>query len=149
VGSEILRSAGWLGFGPDEEHAKERILAAGGAGLQRLIAYRAFEDVHWVALLAYYGFLGLAAFVLLLLRLLGAALRARALASDPVERALAAVLVALLVLVFPLSFLAPTLDFRAFAYPFWLLAGLVLGAAGRRASARRARAPALVAWAAP
>jgi hypothetical protein len=149
VGAEIARSAGWLGFGPDQEHVKQRLLRSGGASLHRLIAYRAFEDVHWVALLAYYGFLGLAAFVFLLLRLLGAALRARAAASEPVERALAAVLVALLVLVFPLSFLAPTLDFRAFAFPFWLLSGLVLGAAGRRTVPRRARAPAPVAWGAP
>ncbi len=136
VGGEIARSAGWLGFGPDEQNAKERLLRSGGASLHRLIAYRAFEDVYWVALLAYYGFLGLTAFLLLLASLVRPALRARA-AEDRWERGAAGALLALLLVLGPLSFLAPTFDFRTFAFAFWLLAGLV---AARRlpAPARRA-----------
>lgn len=124
VGSEIVRSAGWLGFGPDEEYVKERLLQSGGAALHRLIAYRAFEDVYWVALLAYYGYLGLAVFALLLVRLFGLTRRALALATDPWDRAAAHTLLVVLALTIPLGFLTPVFDFRTFAFCFWLLAGL-------------------------
>ena len=134
VGGAIARSAGWLGFGPDEEHVKDELLRTGGAALHRMIAYRAFEDVYWVALLAYYGFLGLAAFLVLLARLGPAAWRQRAAARDPWERAAAATLLALLGVVVPLGFLEPTFDFRTFAFYFWLLAGLVTVRATPRAS---------------
>ncbi len=126
VGGEIARSAGWLGFGPDQEHVKQRLLSSGGATLHRLIAYRALEDVYWVALLAYYGFLGLSVFLFVLARLAALARLARARARDARERATAGALLALLCVLVPLGFLAPTFDFRAFAFYFWLLAGLVV-----------------------
>jgi len=135
VGAEIARSAGWLGFGPDQEHVKQCLLRSGGASLHRLVAYRAFEDVYWVALLAYYGFLGLAVFLVVLARLVPAARQARE-AVDPWERAAGHTLFALLLVLVPLSFLTPTLDFRTFAFPFWMLAGMVV------ARARPAAAPA-------
>ena len=128
VGAEIARSAGWLGFGPDQEHVKQCLLRSGGASLHRLVAYRAFEDVYWVALLAYYGFLGLAVFLVVLARLVPAARRARD-AADPWERAAGHTLFALLLALVPLSFLTPTLDFRTFAFPFWMLAGMVVARA--------------------
>jgi hypothetical protein len=131
VGAEIARSAGWLGFGPDEEHVKECLLRSGGATLYRLVAYRAFEDVYWVALLAYYGFLGLAVFLVVLARLVPAARQARE-AEDPWERAAGNTLFALLVVVVPLSFLTPTFDFRTFAFPFWMLAGMAVARTVRR-----------------
>lgn len=138
VGSEIARSAGWLGFGPDQDNAKRRLLDSGGASLHRLIAYRAFEDVYWVALLAYYGFLGLGLLACVLVRLAPAALRACR-AEDPWERASGQTLFALLVVLVPLGFLTPVLDFRTFAFPFWMLAGLVAGSAPPATVAPRAR----------
>jgi hypothetical protein len=123
VGAEVVRSAGWLGLGPDEDHAKRELARAGGARLHRLLAYRAFEDVYWVALLAYYGVLGLAAFAWVLACLAPAAWRV-ARAPDAWERALGWSVVCLLGVLVPLSFLAPTLDFRTFSFYFWLLAGV-------------------------
>jgi len=139
VGGEIARSAGWLGLGPDEEHVKERLLQSGGAALHRLIAYRAFEDVYWVALLAYYGYLGVLVFALLLARLAGLARRALAAdarggTSDPWDRALARALFLVLLLTVPLGFLAPVFDFRTFSFSFWLLAGLVASRVAVRAA---------------
>jgi len=147
VGAEIARSAGWLGFGPDEEHAKECLLRSGGASLHRLVAYRAFEDVYWVALLAYYGFLGLFVFLVVLARLVPAARRARD-AADPWERAIGHTLFALLLALVPLSFLTPTLDFRTFAFPFWMLAGMVVARAAPAAAPARAaaREPVRAVW---
>jgi hypothetical protein len=140
VGAEVVRSAGWLGFGPDEEHAKRELMRTGGAALQRLAAYRAFEDVYWVALFAYYGFLGAGAFLFLLLRLGVMAWRVHGAARDGWERAAAGALAALWVALLPLSFLAPTLDFRTFAFPLWLLAGLSAGASAAEPGAAAARA---------
>lgn len=139
VGGEIARSAGWLGFGPDLENAKRQLLESGGASLHRLIAYRAFEDVYWVALLAYYGFLGLALVLVLLARLVPAALRVRR-EGDALERASAGTLLALLCVIVPLTFLSPTFDLRTFAFYFWLLAGLgTMRSAARQAHEVRAR----------
>jgi hypothetical protein len=129
VGAAVVASTGWLGHGPDEQHAKARIGAAGGATLHRLIAYKAFEDVYWVALLAYYGFAGLAALLWLLVRL---GESAWALAREPHERGLAVAALAVLVAALPLAFVVRTFEFRAFALSFWLLFGLVAAARGAR-----------------
>jgi len=131
VGRALVRSTGALGFGPDERQAKERVLASAGATLQRLIAYRAFEDVFWVALLAYYGFLGLGLFLLVLWRLAGAARALQLVARDELELGLAAGQLALLGATLPLTFVVRTFEFRAFAFAFWLLAGLVHSALKR------------------
>jgi hypothetical protein len=147
VGGAVVKGAGLVGFGPDEEHAKERVQAAGGAGLARLIAYRAFEDVYWVAVLAYYGFLGLALFGLVLWRLAANALALSRRAGSEGELALGAAALALVLVVVPLSFLVRTFEFRAFAFDFWLLAGLVVCAA--RVNARAAVAGASATSAAP
>jgi len=163
VGGELVENAGLLGFGPDEQHAKERVLASGGAALARLAAYRAFEDVYWVAVLAYYGFLGLCAFVWVLVRLAASARALWRTAAEEWELALAAAALSLLAATLPLTFLVRTFEFRAFAFDFWLLAGLVVGALGRKrdeqdgpfdhdlapVSARAGAGGARPAWAAP
>jgi len=135
VGSEVVKGAGLVGFGPDEEHAKEQVQVAGGAGLARLVAYKAFEDVYWVALLAYYGFLGLALFAAVLWKLAASARALLRAAVDEAELALGAAALALVLVVVPLSFLVRTFEFRAFAFDFWLVAGVVAcalsGARGR------------------
>lgn len=139
VGATIVRETGWIGLGPDVEHVREQLLDAGGAALSRLVAYRALEDVYWVALLAYYGFVGLALFLALLWGLVGPVRRVASAGEGAWTRTAALALGALLVVVVPLSFLAPTFDFRTFAFYFWLLAGLVLAAdaeLARRAEAR-------------
>jgi len=136
VGGTIVEETGWIGLGPDAEHVREELLRAGGAALSRLIAYRALEDVYWVALLAYYGFLGLALFLAVLWALVGPVRRVAAASTEVWARTAALALGALLVVVVPLSFLAPTFDFRTFAFYFWLLAGLVLVAEGELARAR-------------
>ena len=130
VGREIVTSVPPLGFGPDETHAKLAILESARVPLQRLIAYKAFEDVYWVALLAYYGFAGTALFAWVLWKLFVAALRVLR-AGDPDQRALAAALAALLLVTVPLTFVVRTFEFRAFAFGFWMLAGLVAAADAR------------------
>lgn len=141
VGGELVSSAGWLGFGPDPERARAGILRSGGASLHRLLAYRAFEDVYWVALLAYYGFLGVVLFVLVLARLTRAAWRLRRRAENEADTAVAVAFTVLALVVIPLSFLAPTFDFRTFAFYFWLLAGLVLRAGSQAVAERLPVAP--------
>lgn len=128
VGAAVVASTGWIGHGPDESHAKARIGAAGGAVLHRLIAYKAFEDVYWVALLAYYGFAGLAALLWLFVRLGASARSLLRAAVGRHERALAAAALAVLVAALPLAFVVRTFEFRAFAFAFWLLFGLVAAA---------------------
>lgn len=142
VGGAIVRETGWIGLGPDAEHVRAELLSSGGAALSRLIAYRALEDVYWVALLAYYGFAGLALFLAVLWGLVGPLRRVALRATEPWTRASALALGALLVALVPLSFLAPTFDFRTFAFYFWLLAGLVLVADAELAQPAPAVGPA-------
>lgn len=136
VGREILAGAPPLGYGPDEERAKLAILESARVPLHRLIAYRAFEDVYWVALLAYYGLFGLAAFAWLLGTLFATARRVLARADDALSRGIAAAFAALWLVTIPLTFVVRTFEFRSFAFGFWLLAGLV-ALADARADVRR------------
>ncbi len=126
VGAAVLEAARPLGFGPDERHAKERLLESARVPLHRLATYRAFEDVYWVALLAYYGFVGVGLLLWTLARLFSLGREAVRRGGSELTRALGATLCALLLVTVLLSFLVRTFEFRAFAFSFWLLAALVV-----------------------
>lgn len=126
VGGTVLSSVSAVGYSPDPETARMGIVRESEGALARLLTFEPIEDVFWIAMLSYYGILGLAAFGWLLARLYRAARELMDWGRDFWTRSLATATAALIVMVVPLTFMVRTFEFRAFAFYFWLFAGLTV-----------------------
>ena len=124
VGGNIVQQVSLFGFSPDEATAKSEIVQRAGGTLSKLITYRAFEDVYWVAMLAYYGFVGLGLYLYVLWILFRCALRRQHATVYP-SRVASIAFSALIVITIPLTLIVQTFEFRAFGFYFWLLAALM------------------------
>lgn len=113
-----------IGYGADELHTKE-VLAKNGGEFGKLVEFGAFEDVYIVANLIYYGPVGL---VLLMLPFVYLYHRAKVLQdSTHAHLKIAGVSMAtILILMFFSIFIDRTLEYRAFIFLFWTLAGIVV-----------------------
>lgn len=123
VGGTLIRQGSFVGFSPDEQTAKAEIAQRAGGTLSQLISYRAFEDVYWVAVLAYYGFAGLGLYLLvlwLLFRIAASVAKSTTSIARPVGIAFGT----LLIVTIPLTLIVQTFEFRVFGFYFWLLAAL-------------------------
>lgn len=87
------------------------------------------EDVYWVALLVYYGVLGLAAFVGFLATTFRRVREVHAAAPERWVRMLALVAMLCLVLTLPLNVFNQAFEVRQFSYFLWLVVGLALASA--------------------
>jgi hypothetical protein len=127
----VIANSPLVGFGPDEETTIEKI----NQGRQNVSfvseRYKAkkngFEDVYWVALLAYYGFIGLGIVVLLLIKLYSSMLRIYQRTELRLTKNLAIVGICLTSVTILLLFFYRVLEFRIFSFYFWLLLGLLFG----------------------
>ena len=126
VGSTLLKSFSIIGFSPDEDTARERILKVSGGTLKKIITSKAFEDVYWVALLAYFGIVGECLFVWILYKLYKCSNFVLATTRDYIFIVIAVSFSTLLILTIPLTFLVRTFEFRPFCFLFWLMAGLTM-----------------------
>ncbi len=126
VGGSVLRSMTPLGYSPDEATARRRIAQNARGALDRILTYGPFEDVYWVALLSYYGLLGLGAFCWILVRLYRSAREVMSYTPGLWTRTAATSLASLLVLLIPLTFLVRTFEFRSLSLYLWLLGGVTL-----------------------
>jgi hypothetical protein len=126
VSKAILKSGNLIGFSPDEETARAKIVASSGGTLNKLLSYQAFEDVFWVAMLAYYGFIGLGLFILILLRIYRAAIWVVRNSLYRIDRVVSVTASVLILIVLPMTFIIKTFEFRHFSFYFWLISGLVM-----------------------
>lgn len=126
VGGTVLSSVSAVGYSPDPETARVEIVKESEGVLKRLLTFEPIEDVFWVAMLSYYGILGIAAFAWLLARLYGAARELMDWNRDFWTRTVATSTAALIVMLVPLTFMVRTFEFRSLAFYFWLLAGLTV-----------------------
>lgn len=136
VGRQALVSFKPVGYGADEEHAKG-VLAAKGGEFSKLVGWGAFDDVYIIAGLVYYGPVGVG---LLLLAFHDVYRRGRHLAhaEHPGFRIAGASIAALLFVVLLSVFISRVLEFRAFAFSLWVLAGITVVATRKPAALRRA-----------
>jgi hypothetical protein len=126
VGKTIAESGTLIGFSPDTETAAKKIVALSSGRLAKMLHYKAFEDVFWVALMAYYGIIGLGLFLLLLLRLYKCSKWVMKRSDKSTFVLVGAATRILIILTVPLTFLIRTFEFRTFGYYFWLLAALTM-----------------------
>ena len=84
------------------------------------------EDVYWLALLLYYGFVGFAFFAVFFGKVLAIELRLFRASLHPEARNMALIALLLLILAIPLNMINQTFEMRTFAYYLWLFVGLAI-----------------------
>ena len=84
------------------------------------------EDVYWLALLLYYGFVGFTCFVLFFGKLTALVIRLYRRATDGSAKRYALIAALLLVLAIPLNGINQTFEIRQFAYYLWLFVGVAI-----------------------
>jgi len=126
VGSEALSSLKLIGYGADPENA-QKLLAQRGGMFEKLVGWNAFEDVYIVAATVYYGPIGVVLLVLSIGYIFRMALKQSS-AELPQCRKAAAILATIIILMLGGVFLERILELRAFAFPFWVFAGMVVAA---------------------
>ncbi len=133
----VLTSKPILGYGPSVNRVIETINKTQADIIVHRLDERTFEDVYWVALLTYYGVLGVAAFALLMAAMFISAFRiAKSTPSRQVRHI--AIATAIVVGIAPfLLFFYRAMEFRIFSFYFWLLPALLYA---HRATAAKERA---------
>ena len=114
-----------LGYGADQNTTIERLNMSQRSFLLKVLSKNGFKDVYWVAILCFYGVLGLVLFALIFYRLFTAALRLYKRALHGYTKDIAMVMLCLVVVTVFLLFFNRTLEFRGYGFYFWLCAGLM------------------------
>ena len=133
----VLLNRPILGYGADQNKAIEGLNMSKRSFLFKVLSKEGFKDVYWVAILCFYGVLGLSFFALIFYSLFRAALNlykrsvgtaslveGNASASRLAQRSAIIMLCLVTVTVF-LLFFNRTLEFRGYGFYFWLCAGLM------------------------
>ena len=138
-----------LGYGADQNSTIERLNMSKRSFLLKVLSKNGFKDVYWVAILCFYGILGLGFFALIFYQLFRAALRLYRRSNmdevtspmyadgetppllergDPISRLtqrIAIIMLCLVAVTVFLLFFNRTLEFRGYGFYFWLCAGLM------------------------
>ena len=120
-----------LGYGADQNTTIERLNASQRSFLLKILSKNGFKDVYWVAILCFYGLLGLGFFALIFYRLFHFALNlyrrsiSTPLAASRLTQQIAIIMLCLVAVTVFLLFFNRTLEFRGYGFYFWLCAGLM------------------------
>ncbi|MCG9134582.1 hypothetical protein J5I95_23205, partial [Candidatus Poribacteria bacterium] len=126
-----------LGYGADQNTTIERLNMSKRSFLLKVLSKNGFKDVYWVAILCFYGVLGLGFFALIFYQLFRAALKlyrksvrtslttARDVIASRLTQRIAIIMLCLVAVTVFLLFFNRTLEFRGYGFYFWLCAGLM------------------------
>ena len=126
-----------FGYGADQNTTIERLNMSKRSFLLKVLSKNGFKDVYWVAILCFYGVLGLVFFALIFYQLFRAAFNlykrsvsapfagARDAISSRVTQQIAIIMLCLVAVTVFLLFFNRTLEFRGYGFYFWLCAGLM------------------------
>lgn len=121
----VLANKPILGYGADQNTTIERLNMSKRSYLLKILSKKGFKDVYWVAILCFYGLLGLGLFALIFLRLFTAALSIYKRAVGKYTKEIAMAMLCLVTVTVFLLFFNRTLEFRGYGFYFWLCAGLM------------------------
>lgn len=113
-----------LGLSPDSEYMR-LTLARHYSDLQRIVSYVGFEDVYWVALLTYYGILGLICFSFVLFRLFRLAKRIPLISTNSLHVQTSSIYRTLLMGFILFGFVERTPEIPSTSLLFWLFSGIM------------------------
>ena len=120
-----------LGYGADQNTTIERLNSSQRSFLLKILSKNGFKDVYWVAILCFYGILGLSFFALIFYKLFRAALNlyrrsvSTPFVSSRLTQQIAIIMLCLVAVTVFLLFFNRTLEFRGYGFYFWLCAGLM------------------------
>ena len=126
-----------LGYGADQNSAIAGLNMSQRSFLLKVLSKEGFKDVYWVAMLCFYGVLGLGFFAMIFYRLFRYAfslyqrsvttsslIKRNILASRLTQR-ISIIMLCLVAITVFLLFFNRTLEFRGYGFYFWLCAGLM------------------------
>ena len=126
-----------LGYGADQNTTIERLNMSQRSFLLKVLSKEGFKDVYWVAILCFYGILGLGFFAMIFYKLFRYALnlyqrsvRTSSLveqtpSTSRLTQQVAIIMLCLVAVTVFLLFFNRTLEFRGYGFYFWLCAGLM------------------------
>ena len=133
----VLVNKPLLGYGADQNSTIERLNMSKRSFLLKILSKSGFKDVYWVAILCFYGILGLGFFALIFYQLFRAAFNlykrsvstSSVIESDAptsrVTQRIAIIMLCLVAVTVFLLFFNRTLEYRGYGFYFWLCAGLM------------------------
>ena len=125
------------GYGADQNRAIERLNMSQRSFLLKVLSKEGFKDVYWVAMLCFYGLLGLGFFALIFYKLFRYAFSLyrrtvspsssedRTVPVSHLARRSAIIMLCLVAVTVFLLFFNRALEFRGYGFYFWLCAGLM------------------------
>ena len=126
-----------LGYGADQNSTIEGLNMSKRSFLLKILSKSGFKDVYWVAILCFYGLLGVGFFALIFYQLFRAALNLykRSISTPStirqvapaarVTQQIAIIMLCLVAVTVFLLFFNRTLEYRGYGFYFWLCAGLM------------------------
>ncbi len=114
-----------LGYGADQNTTIERLNESKRSFLLKILSKKGFKDVYWVAILCFYGVLGLGMFMFIFYRLFMAAFKIYKQTLNKLSKEIAMIMLCLVVVTMFLLFFNRTLEFRGYGFYFWMCAGLM------------------------
>ncbi len=121
----VLANKPILGYGADQNTTIDRLNKSKRSFLFKVLSKKGFKDVYWVAILCFYGVLGLGLFAFIFYRLFIASLRLYKQAANRITKEMALVMLCLVVVTVFLLFFNRTLEFRGYGFYFWMCAGIM------------------------
>ena len=133
----VLVNKPLLGYGADQNTTIEKLNMSKRSFLFKVLSKSGFKDVYWVAILCFYGLLGLGFFALIFYQLFRAAfnLYKRSVSTSSVintgvsasrlTQRIAIIMLCLVAVTVFLLFFNRTLEYRGYGFYFWLCAGLM------------------------
>ena len=121
----VLANKPLLGYGADQNTTIERLNKSKRSFLLKILSKKGFKDVYWVAILCFYGVLGLGLFMFIFYRLFMASLKLYKRTLSKFTKEMAMVMLCLVIVTIFLLFFNRTLEFRGYGFYFWMCAGLM------------------------
>ena len=116
-----------IGFGPDPMIAYDQLNNIKPTFISYARPLSTMEDVYWVALLIYYGLLGLVAWLWILIRHYRLGLLVQRLSLSPLHRQIAWISLLYIPLMGLAQFGNQAFEFRIASFYFWVFLGLLQG----------------------
>ncbi len=121
----VIANKPLLGYGADQNTTIEKLNKSKRSFLLKILSKKGFKDVYWVAILCFYGLLGLGLFMLIFYKLFTASLSLYKNTASKFTKEMALVMLCLVVVTVFLLFFNRTLEFRGYGFYFWMCAALM------------------------
>jgi len=125
IGVKLVEGKYFFGFSPAQDFALEKAATKMFGSETPINNLPVINDVYWVAFVIYYGFVGLAIFLLILYRIMKASIFVYKNSPDIYLKVFGLSMAVLVLISIPYSMILRTFMFRSFGFYFWVMAGLV------------------------